>query len=43
MTLDTQKMVTVGHTTREMVGKQILSGQEEKKKRNSTLHAHSTR
>lgn len=33
-------MVTAGRTTSEMVGKQIFSGQEEKKKkRNSSLHA----
>lgn len=39
MTLYTQKkMVTVGHTTNEMVGKQIFFWSREKK-RNSTLHA----
>lgn len=34
-------MVTVGHTTSEMVGKQIFfwSREKKKKERNSTLHA----
>lgn len=41
MTLYThKKMVTVGHTTNEVVGKQIFFwSREKKKKRNSTLHA----
>lgn len=44
MTLYTQKkMVTVGHTTNEMVGKQIFFWSREKKKEIALCMLHSTR
>lgn len=42
MTLYTQKMVTAGHTTNEMVGKQIFFWSREKKE-TALCMLHSTR